>query len=133
MLLMPTVWVARYKVTDSHSLVSQRWIDTMLRTRKQFAAPEILYLEVVSALARTADVTLANRAYVQMSQLQRLQYISVDNKLITLAVEIAIDTGCRGADCLYVAVTERLNVPLVPWDDDIHDRAGSRIRVIRPA
>lgn len=44
------VWVARYKVNDSHSLVSQRWIDTMLRTRKQFAAPEILYLEVVSRL-----------------------------------------------------------------------------------
>lgn len=62
-----------------------------------------------------------------------MQYIPVDNKLLALAVEVAIDTGCRGADCLYVVVAERLNVPLVTWDDDIHERTGGRIRVIRPA
>jgi predicted nucleic acid-binding protein len=49
------------------------------------------------------------------------------------AARVALATGIRGSDAIYVALAEQLNAPLVTWDRQQLERAGQIIDVLTPA
>lgn len=62
-----------------------------------------------------------------------LRLSSVDAHAVARATQIAIDGKLRGADAVYVALTQRLGVPLVSWDNEHHTRAPVYITGYTPS
>jgi predicted nucleic acid-binding protein len=72
---------------------------------------------------------LAKKAITQLENLPGLRLVEMDNELVRQAAKLAAELGLRGADSMYVAVARRLDLPLVTFDVDQHQRAGERIGV----
>jgi predicted nucleic acid-binding protein len=58
--------------------------------------------------------------------------IELDEALALIAANLAITFQLRGADAVYVAVAEQLDIPLVTWDREIINRARVGIQVQTP-
>ena len=58
---------------------------------------------------------------------------SIDFQLARASAEVAATHRIRGADAIYVALAQRLNLPLVTWDTEQLQRAGQIIEVLTPA
>jgi predicted nucleic acid-binding protein len=56
-----------------------------------------------------------------------------DGALWDAALGAAAARSLRGADAVYVALADLLDLPLVTWDREQRERAGRRVRVITPA
>jgi predicted nucleic acid-binding protein len=56
----------------------------------------------------------------------------MDQSLIEEAAEVAILFGLKAGDALYVAVAQRLNLPLVTFDHEQLTRPTSIITTISP-
>jgi predicted nucleic acid-binding protein len=54
----------------------------------------------------------------------------MDNALICKAASLAIELGLRGADSIYVAVAERLSIPLATLDVEQQERTAGLIEII---
>ena len=50
--------------------------------------------------------------------------MTIDGSVGMRAAEIATHLKLRGADAVYVAVAERLKLPLVTWDGEQRSRAS---------
>ncbi|CAN5628687.1 hypothetical protein BH23CHL4_BH23CHL4_03380 [soil metagenome] len=49
------------------------------------------------------------------------------------AAHVALGVGIRGSDVIYVALAQRLELPLVTWHREQLERAGQIIEVLTPA
>lgn len=67
-----------------------------------------------------------------MRVLSGLELHSVDEALALEASDLAKDLRLRGADSVYVALAARFGLPLVTWDQELLERAASRIDVRIP-
>ena len=56
----------------------------------------------------------------------------LDDTLVWAAVEVAADLKLRTGDATYVAVAHQLNIPLVSWDKEQLQRAGSLVSTYTP-
>jgi predicted nucleic acid-binding protein len=54
----------------------------------------------------------------------------MDRTLIRESVEIGIRLTIRGTDAIYVALAQRLGIPLVTWDNEQIQRGGPLIDVL---
>jgi predicted nucleic acid-binding protein len=88
---------------------------------------------VAGAVARrTGEFRLAKRAVDTLLRLPALRLVAVDGPLARAAAELAARLRLRGADAVYVATAERLDLPLVTWDQDQAVRASRLIPVRAP-
>jgi predicted nucleic acid-binding protein len=127
------IWVARFVPSELHHQQSRDWLRQTIRGGERLAAPELLLVEVSSAITRQLnDSARAAQVVQQLLKMRSFNWVNVDHGLILLAAEIAADLRLKSADAVYVAVAERLNVPLITWDDEIIKRASRRIVVRRP-
>jgi predicted nucleic acid-binding protein len=62
-----------------------------------------------------------------------LTWVRLGFDLRDRATALATSLRLRGADAVYVAVADRLSIPLVTWDPEQLTRAGSRIQVRPPS
>lgn len=128
-----SVWTARFLARDIHHARSRAWLEAHLAADGPVFAPTLLLAEVGGSLARrTGRKTLASRVVHDLLRLQTLRLVNVTEQLGALAAQLAIDLQLRGADAVYVAVAEYLNVPLVTWDREQLTRAVNRITVRTP-
>jgi predicted nucleic acid-binding protein len=95
-------------------------------------SPALLLLEVAGAIARrTGDHNLAQRTLEELSHLPGLRLIEMERSLIEAAGNLAAQLGLRGADAVYVAAAEYLNLPLCTLDEEQARRAAYRIQIQR--
>jgi len=127
------MWVARYVPAEPHHQQSRDWLRRTIRGGERLAAPELLLVEVSSAITRQLnDPARAAQVVEQLLSIRSFNWITVDHELILLASEIAADLRLKSADAIYVAVAERLHVPLITWDVELLRRASRRITVRQP-
>ena len=62
-----------------------------------------------------------------------VRLVAVDRQLADGAARLAARLRLRGADAVYVALAERLDLPLVTLDSQQLERGGSVIDVRRPS
>jgi predicted nucleic acid-binding protein len=105
----------------------------MIRTDMNFVAPDFMILEVTSAVAHQLGASIADSTIFYLRSIQRMQYYPLDDELLKRSLDVAITLRLRGGDCIYVALAEQLNLPLVTWDKEILEKASSRVRVWQPA
>ncbi|MGD0878828.1 MAG: type II toxin-antitoxin system VapC family toxin [Anaerolineales bacterium] len=129
-VLDASVWVSRLVSQDGFHAAVKSWMEEKREAGVQFISPALLLAEVGGAISRrTGDPVLAKKAITQLENLPGLRLVEMDNELVRQAAKLAAELGLRGADCMYVAVACQLDLPLVTFDVDQHQRAGERIAV----
>ena len=109
------------------------WFDRQTTDGAIHAAPVLVLAEVAGALARVSGSReLAQDVVARVLRLPRLRLVAIDAGLGERAAEIAAELRLRGADAVYVAVAERLGLPLVTWDDEQYERARPLVPTLRP-
>ena len=128
-----SVWVSRFLPEDAFHQTSRAWLIEMTAAGVALIAPTIALAEVAGSIARrTGSEQLGYQIVQQIRQLPTVQFIAVDAALGQLAAQIASTYRLRGADAVYMAVAQRLQIPLVSWDQEHLERAAAGVATFRP-
>ena len=128
-----SVWVSRLVTDDVFHTVSRRWLTQHAQDGGQWVAPALMPAEVIGAISRrTGKPELANRALKHLLHLPGLRLVALDRRLGKAAAQLAAAAGLRGADAIYAALAQHLSIPLVTWDEEIGQRAGTLLTVMQP-
>jgi len=129
-----SVWVSRFVLSDAHHTVSREWLGRRAEHEELVVAPGILLAEVAGAVARRSGrARLGHRAVTDLLSWGPLRLVPLDALLAETAAYLAADLVLRGADAAYVAVAQRLGVPLVTWDREQRERAGVLVHTYEPS
>jgi predicted nucleic acid-binding protein len=128
-----SVWISHLIAQETHHAVSRHWLTAVVRSNTVIAAPALLLAEVGGAVARrTGDANLGHQAVNHILSTPNLRLVYTDSALGMLAAALAADQRLRGADAMYVAVAQRLKIPLVGWDQGQIARASGAITAYMP-
>jgi predicted nucleic acid-binding protein len=129
-----SVWVSRFIARDTFHSSSRLWLGSVLAAQTIVAAPALLLPEVGGALARqTGRSDLALRALALLRQFPGVRFANIEAELGRSASDVAAELRLRGADAVYVALADKLNVPLVTWDREQRERGAARVETVTPA
>ena len=128
-----SVWVSRASEADVTHARTTAWFEHQSTTRAVLVAPVIMLAEVAGALARITGRAEIGRSVVErLTGLPALRLVPIDAAIGGRAAQIAADLRLRGTDALYVAVAERLTLPLVTWDAEQRDRGRILVETRTP-
>ncbi|TMA43175.1 MAG: type II toxin-antitoxin system VapC family toxin, partial [Deltaproteobacteria bacterium] len=126
-----SVWVSRLVPSDVNHKATVDWFERRGEEGSLLIVPAVMPPEVSGAIARrTRDRKLARRAIERLLRLPTLRIVTVDRRLAEHAASLAADLRLRGADATYVAVADRLHLPLVTWDREQRERAKEAVRTV---
>ena len=126
-----SIWVSRVVPQDEFHLLCKKWLAEQRAAGTVLIAPTLLLVEVAGAISRrTGDKTLAERAVQNLVNLPALRLEEMDRILVKSASMLAANLGMRGADAIYVAVAQRLNIGLATLDEDQRNKASKVISII---
>jgi predicted nucleic acid-binding protein len=128
------VWVSRLVSADAHHALSQKWLETLVSHGGQCVAPVLLLADVAGAISRrTTEARLGQAALKLLLRMPALRMVNVERRLGLGAAQVAAELGLRGADAVYVALAQQLNVPLITWNQEQIDRTSRVIAAHHPA
>ena len=128
-----SVWVSSLIAQDVNHHLSRAWLDQYTLSGGFVAAPLLLLAEVAGAVSRRlGSPQHGEQAADRLRRTSGLRLVSGDLAFGQMAARLAARLRIRGADATYVAVAYVLNVPLVTWDRDQHQRAASVVSVQTP-
>jgi predicted nucleic acid-binding protein len=127
-----SVWTARLVAQDIFHAPASRWMAERRAENTLLVSPSLMLAEVAGAISRrTGDRALAERALQALIQLPGLRLVEMENALALSAGKLAASLGLRGADAIYVAVAETLDLPLCTLDEEQARRAAYRVTIQR--
>jgi predicted nucleic acid-binding protein len=133
-VLDASVWISSLKTADVTHVISRQWIAAWMGTGERIYVPRLFLTEVGGAVARTAQSPdLGRKAIDDVIGNPAIRLIPVDDTLVDLASRLAAELLLRGADAIYVALAERMDIPLVTWDREQLVRAAFVIDVRQPS
>jgi predicted nucleic acid-binding protein len=129
------IWVSRLWPTEPYSVTSDRWLQRQARIGTKISIPNLALAEVAGALARRRDNPQDGLDAVNLIVLRfpGIQVVPLDETLGHRAIELAARLRLKGPDSVYVALAERLGVPLATWDTDVLARAPAVVPTIEPS
>ena len=128
-----SVWVSWLITSDVNHESSLLWIVRYLAEGGLLVAPALMLIEVAAAISRQLrDSNLARETVKNLSDAREIRIDSMDTTLIWAAVEVATNLQLRAGDATYVALAHQLNIPLVSWDKEQLQRAGSLVATYTP-
>ena len=108
----------------------------MLGVRDQstpIIVPVLVLPEVSAALSRGQGKPELGKAFVQqLRNLPNTTFVSVDEGIANLAVDVAADHRLRGSDAIYAAVALRFGTELITLDKEQLDRLQRVLSVHTP-
>lgn len=114
-----SVWISRYVPADVHHAASRAWLYAHLSAGGRILAPTLLLTEVAGAIVRrTGNAAVAQQIRRQLRSLMGVWWIGLSGEMAERATDVAVAFHLRGADAVYVALADRLHVPLVTWDGE---------------
>ena len=127
-----SVWVSAVLPHDRFHSRSQSFIEQLLDGDVVQVVPTIFLPEVVGAVARQTTAEDGAGVRSRLMTINLLQWVTVDPDLAAASAQLGAALLLRGADSIYVAVAERLGVPLISWDGEHITRAAQAITVYTP-
>jgi predicted nucleic acid-binding protein len=128
-----SVWVSIFVGYDAYHTASRQWLDAQVAQGSLIVAPTLALAEIAGAVARrTSHGALGMRSVSAVLRLPITRLVSVDFELARLGAETAAHLSMRGADAVYVALAQRLAVPLVTWDKEQLARGSREAQVLTP-
>jgi len=133
-VLDASVWVSVLRPQDVNHNVSDRWLAEWTGAGNRIAVPSLFLAEVSGAVSRRAGVSGLGRQVIEdILADSSIELVAIDQALAETAARQAADLLVRGADAVYVALAEKLGVPLVTWDQELVARAANVITVRIPS
>jgi predicted nucleic acid-binding protein len=128
-----SVWVSRILVEDLFHTVSQAWLRSQAAKGHLLVVPSLFFAEVGGAVARrTGSTGTGVDAIQRIARVPALRVVALNRELGMEAGRLAAQLRLRGADAVYVALARRLNTPLATWDEELLQRAGQAVAIVRP-
>lgn len=125
-----SVWVARLVPQDRFHQPARDWMAARRAENTLLISPSLLLVEVGGAISRrTNNPELAGRVLASLVQMPGLRLIEMERGLVEAAAALAAQLALCGADAVYVAAAEYLNLPLCTLDDDQARRADYRVTI----
>lgn len=125
-----SVWVARLVPQDVFHQPACDWMAARRAENTLLVSPSLMLVEVAGAIARrTGDTDLALRTLDALPRLPGLRLVEMENALVSSAANLAARLGLRGADAVYVATAEYLDLPLCTLDEEQVRRAAYRVKI----
>ena len=104
---------------DANHDASYHWMKRYRAMKGLLVAPSFAIIEVAAAIARqSGQSALAKATIKDMYSVSTLRIVPLDSILVRSAVDIASDLQLRAGDATYVAVANKLKIPLVSWDKE---------------
>ncbi len=133
-VLDASVCVAIFREDEPGHATATAWLAAAILADEPIVAPVLLLAEVAGALARAVlDDRFALAATELLRSRRLLELFPVDEKLAARAAALAATLRIRGADALYVALADQLEIPLITFDRQQLERGGQVVTARRPA
>jgi predicted nucleic acid-binding protein len=130
-VLDASVAVASLRPNEPAHAASVAYVSPLLRGVDAIVVPSIFRIEVASALARSRFSALQVRRFVR-GFLARATVVAIGPRRALEIESVAVATRLRAVDAIYVWLAEARGLPLVTADEEIHQRAAARCRVVTP-
>jgi predicted nucleic acid-binding protein len=128
-----SVFVSAFTPTEPAHQTSKAF---MLNVREQsipIIVPVLVLPEISAALARGQGKPKLGLAFVQeLRNFPSTTFITVDESIADLAVDIAPNNRLRGSDAIYAAVALRFGTELITLDREQLDRLPKVLSVREP-
>lgn len=128
-----SVFVSAFTPTEPAHQTSKAF---MLNVREQSApiiVPVLVLPEISAALSRGQGKPKLGLAFVQeLRNFPNTTFITVDESIADLAVDIAANNRLRGSDAVYAAVALRFGTELITLDREQLDRLPKVLSVREP-
>jgi predicted nucleic acid-binding protein len=132
-VLDASVWVSSLRSQDINHAISLQWSTQWIGGGGAIVVPTLFLAEVGGAVARPPRLPgLGRRAVADAIGEPAFTFVAVDQTLAEAAANHAADLLLRGADSVYVALAERMGIPLVTWDSEQLARAAVVVDVRTP-
>ena len=128
-----SVWVALHHGGDRFHARCAGWLERLLIEGGPLVAPTLLEVEAAAALRRlTGDEQSAQEVLAESSDLGFLELIPLTVPRAHRAAALAMSTGVRGADAVYLDLARERNDVLVTLDRQQLDRGAGVVAVEEP-
>ena len=128
-----SVFVNAFSPTESGSDKSLQFISQLKEQSIPIILPVLVLPEIVSALSRKqGNSESALQLAKEIKLLPNITFITVDESIADLAVEIAANNRLRGSDAVYAAVALRFGAELITLDREQLDRLPKVLSVRAP-
>lgn len=132
-VLDASVWVSAAVPDDAHHAATREWLEDVLPS-ELLVTPALGLVETAGAIARrTGSAMLARRAVAAIEGLPNTMVVVPDGRLWQQALRLSGARSLRGADAVYVALAQLLNLPLATWDDEQRLRCPRQVRTVVPS
>ncbi len=128
-----SVWISFYLPQDVNHSATVPFMRRIVQGGVPMFAPGLVLVEVGAALARRVGEDNARQAVAHLQRMPYLRLSNLDARAVVRATQIAIDGKLCGTDAVYVALAQRLGLPLVSWDGEHRALAGVYITVYTPS
>ena len=133
-LVDASVWVSRFVSADIYHESSSNFLRQLAERGETLVAPAVLLAEVSGAIARHTNSTApATRATSLIQALPSVRLVPIDFPLAQSGADVAARMRLRWVDALYVALAQRLGIPLVTWDREQLERAREVVTTLIPS
>lgn len=128
-----SVWVSSVLVNDVNHPASTSWFVAQTKSATPIIVPALFIAKVAGAVTRRTGVEhVGTRSIQDILAHPAIDVVAVDQALGTRAVVLAARLSLRGSDAVYMALAERLGIPLVTWDVEQFTRAAPLIITRHP-
>jgi len=129
-----SVWVALHHGGDRFHARCVRWLERTLLDGGSLVAPALLHVETAAALRRlTRDDGLTREALEETADLGLVELIPLTVERARQAAAVAVATGVRGADAVYLDLARERGDVLISLDRQQLERGAAVARVEQPA
>lgn len=129
-----SVIVRAFDSAEAGSEDSRRLLDVLRREQTTIIVPTLIRPEILAAVRRsTGDPEKAKALDETFCGLSGVIFQNLDDRMADMAVEIAMTTGLRAADSVYVATARRFDATLVTLDEEQRTRLPAGMTALYPS
>lgn len=129
-----SVFINSFNSYETGYETSHRFMRWIYQQEQPVVVPTLLLPELAAAIGRgRQDAALARGFVERVHDLAHFTFVTLDEAVAWLAVDIAAHHRLRGSDAVYVAVAQRYGSTLVTLDQEQYDRVADLVTTRTPA
>ena len=128
------IFIRAWTTTDPQHTISDQCLSAIFGQGISMVQPTLVLVEIAGVMSRAQRDPIRARVFADSIRTQpQSQFIPLDDALTRIASDLVADLALRGADAVYVAVTQQYGTTLVTLDQEVLNRATQVVTVLHPS